>query len=70
MKNADRQKKLDEKKWLSSEKYEKDLSGNMWYCLKCEKMNCRHNCTSTQKEREEKSLCAIAYNKYYKVKKV
>ncbi len=68
MKNSERQKKLDKSKWETSKIHSQDLSGKMYYCLKCERMNCTHNCNATQKEREEKSLCAVAYNKYCRAK--
>lgn len=57
------QKKLDQNKWFTSKIHDKDLSGCMWYCLKCEKRNCTHRCNATQKEREANTLCAKAYIK-------
>jgi hypothetical protein len=61
MTNIERQKSLDKQKWLISKQYGEDLSGKMIYCLKCEK-NC-YKCIATQKEREEQTLCAKAYNR-------
>ena len=63
MTNQERQKSLDKKKWITSEQYGEDLSGKMTYCLCCSKMSCFHKCIATQKEREELSLCARAYNR-------
>lgn len=63
MTNQERQKQLDKQKWFRSKQYEEDLSGKMTYCTTCDRMNCIHRCTATQKEREENSLCAKAYNR-------
>lgn len=62
MKNQDRQRSLDKKKWFASEKHGTDMSGAMPYCKFCEKrfgMTCR----ADQSERTKDSLCAIAYNR-------
>jgi hypothetical protein len=63
MTNQERQKSLDKQKWYRSQEYGEDLSGKMTYCTRCDKMNCMHKCTATQKEREEQTLCAKAYNR-------
>ena len=68
MTNVERQKSLDKKKYYASQIYNKDLSGNMIYCSKCEYTNCLHNCRATQKERETQCLCARAYNRMIRVK--
>jgi hypothetical protein len=66
MTNQERQKSLDRQKWFTSQMYKEDQSGKMPYCIKCEKSNCTHRCTASQKEREEQCLCAKAYNKLNK----
>ena len=74
MTNRERQKWLDKKKWLKSEKAGRDLSGNMDYCLSCKKQGVQFDdenmgffiCESTQEEREKDNLCAKAYNKLYR----
>lgn len=68
MTNKERQKQLDEQKWLISEQYGEDLSGKMTYCIKCDCMNCLHRCLATQEERVKFCLCAKAYNKLNKTK--
>ena len=68
MTNIERQKSLDKKKYLASQMYKRDLSGNMIYCAKCEYVNCTHTCRATQKERENGNLCAKAYNRLMRVK--
>ena len=69
MTNIARQKSLDKKKYLTSQQYKQDLSGNMIYCTKCEYANCTHTCRATQKEREAGSLCAKAFNRLKRVSK-
>ena len=64
MKNIERQKSLDKKKYLASEKYGGDLSGVMKYCWGCESRY-DMSCTKSQEERESKCLCAKAYNAMY-----
>jgi hypothetical protein len=63
MTNKERQKSLDKEKWLRSQELGEDMSGKMVYCTRCDKMNCLHRCTASQKERVENSLCAKAYNR-------
>lgn len=63
MKNIERQKSLDKKKWLASKKQCEDLSGAMLYCDVCEKQRREYVCGATQEEREGKCLCAKAYNR-------
>lgn len=68
MNNKDRQKSLDKKKWLESEKQGVDVSGIMVICDYC--TACTVNtCTATQEERESQCLCAKAYNKRQKANK-
>ena len=67
MTNKERQKSLDKKKWLESEKHGKDLSGKMPYCKDCyNKWLFKSGCAVTQEEREQKCLCATAYNRMYR----
>jgi hypothetical protein len=71
MKNKERQKFLDEKKWNTSYKAKKDLSGAMEYCGFCPHniSSVRHcECKLTHEQRVEKSACAKAYNKMKKDK--
>lgn len=63
MTNKDRQKSLDKKKWIESEKKGEDMSGAMLYCDACNKQNRTYECTATQEERESQCLCAKAYNR-------
>lgn len=70
MTNIERQKRLDKVKYFTSQQYKQDLSGSMPYCIKCEYVNCTHNCKATQKEREAGSLCAKAYNRMQRAQNV
>lgn len=64
MTNKERQKSLDKKKWLESEKKGEDLSGKMYVCGWCKnKTRMFGECTASQEEREQKCLCATAYNR-------
>lgn len=64
MTNKERQKSLDKKKWLESEKKNRDMSGAMKYCKYCGMQYFLFNgCDATQEEREQKCLCATAYNR-------
>lgn len=60
--NKERQKSLDKSKWICSEEFGQDLSGNMYYCECCGYAT-PIGCTATQEQREEKSLCAKAFNR-------
>ncbi len=71
MKNIERQKQLDKKKWLASEKNGFDTSGMERQCFYCPKQKtCPPptlvHCVASQEEREEKCLCAKAYNLMYR----
>lgn len=66
MTNLQRQKKLDKKKWLLSEKLGVDKSGDMDYCGYCLYQDIEFNCFATQLDREMNCLCAKAYNKMAK----
>lgn len=55
--NEQIQKQLDERKWLDSQEYGKDMCGEYDYCLACDK--------------SKKYPCASAQNKYKrKIKKI
>lgn len=66
--NKDRQKRLDEEKWLESEQKNEDMSGAMYYCDYCDKQSRAYTCKATQQERENKNLCATAYNRFKRYK--
>ena len=78
MTNVLRQKWLDKKKWLKSEKEGKDLSGKMNYCEFCsvrkKNVSCSAEptvlsiCSKDQGRREKYCLCATAYNALYHCK--
>jgi hypothetical protein len=67
MTNKERQKALDKKKWLESEKRKKDVSGLMTYCGYCEEQGFNRDnlipCNINQVERESNCTCAKAYNR-------
>ena len=66
MTNKQRQRKLDEIKYLQSEIASEDLSGKMGWCNSCanqSKDNGYCSCLATQQERESDCLCAKAYNR-------
>ena len=65
MTNVERQKALDKKKWLESEKEKIDKSGEMNYCDYCLWQDRWEYCCATQAEREAHCLCAKAYNAMY-----
>ena len=67
MKNAERQKTLDEQKWLASEAKGCDQSGKMAWCDLC-RFRLDDGCFATQEERTRVSLCATAYNRMIRAK--
>ena len=67
MTNLQRQKQLDKAKWLESESFKTDLSGNMGHCDYCEFQNNFH-CPISQLDREMNCICAKSYNKMTKEK--
>lgn len=72
--NKERQRQLDEEKWLESEKQGFDMGGCMLYCQYCDKADHRHKtelgkCYATQDQRVADCLCAKAYNKMQKADK-
>ena len=69
MTNKERQKSLDKKKWLLSERVNIDASGTMDYCSYCNKIDRSYfGCEATQEERESQCLCAKAYNRMERAK--
>lgn len=67
MKNIERQRSLDKKKWNESFKQKYDLSGYMPYCHYCEKQSPYGGvCRANQIQRESECLCARAYNRQVK----
>lgn len=67
MKNSERQKTLDEQKWLASEAKGCDQSGQMDWCGYCI-LKCFDGCIAIQAERECDNLCAKAYNRMVRSK--
>ena len=70
MTNKQRQRSLDKKKWIESERVGGDLSGVMSHCAYCEKSflafqsdGATSYCGATQQERENECLCAKAFNR-------
>ena len=73
MTNKARQKSLDRQKWFESEKNGYDMGGCMLYCQFCYKADhsdptLNGSCYASQTEREDLSLCAIAYNRMVRKK--
>lgn len=66
MKNTERQKLLDKEKWLYSEEIKCDCTGYMAYCEYCDYQADLGGCLACQTEREEKSLCARAFNRQHR----
>ena len=62
MNNKERQQKLDKKKWDKGVSLQRDPSGSMDYCYKCN-YQIGDNCGVSQEQREKGNLCAAAYNK-------
>lgn len=74
MTNYQRQKKLDEQKYLVSEAKQSDQSGIMPYCDYCNYSYYKQTgivvgCGKPQNEREENCLCATAYNRMVRARK-
>lgn len=61
MKNTERQKSLDKKKWDKSVEMRVDMSGKMFYCTRCKKRK-EDICTISHEQRVAESACAKAYN--------
>lgn len=62
MKNVDRQRRLDEEKWVESEKACADMSGQMPYCDFCREQSASFDCEMNPNERVSTCRCATAYN--------
>ena len=65
MTNLERQKALDKKKWIKSEKVKHDCSGLMPYCAYCDYLERfeKIKCNLEQVDREMNCICAKAYNR-------
>jgi hypothetical protein len=68
MRNDERQRSLDKKKWTESQEQGFDMSGCMLYCAYCEHADHTHptengKCHASQEKREKLCLCAKAYNR-------
>ena len=57
---ARKQKELDKRKYILSEKAETDLSGKMSYCYFCPHRS-EMSCSASQEHREKERLCAVAW---------
>jgi hypothetical protein len=68
MTNIENQKKRNNEKWLKSELYKQDLSGQMPWCTKCKHQTCTHSCNADQAKRDAETLCAKAYNRLKRIK--
>ena len=78
MTNIEKQKWLDRKKWVRSEKAGNDWSGLMEYCYYCPNQQYGNvkidtlnltvptGCLLPQKDRENNCACAKAYRRQYK----
>lgn len=66
MKNTERQKSLDAKKYIESEKQKKDMSGKMPWCAFCPQKAELDTCVAPHESRVLSSLCARAYNRMVK----
>lgn len=69
MTNKERQKKLDEKKWIASENAGYDKSGDMDYCEYCDHQTPSGDCEVNQVHREVYYSCATAYNRLKRSKR-
>lgn len=61
--NKETQKRLDKNKYISSEFWGEDMSGQMDYCAFCEYRTDYNTCSIIHEERVEISACATAYNR-------
>ena len=62
MTNIERQKSLDKKKWIASERAGTDQSGKMLWCDSCKYGTRDFKCEIGQAQREKECACARAYN--------
>lgn len=67
MTNLQRQKQLDEQKYLVSEAKQSDQSGFMPYCDYCDHK--QNGCGKSQLEKEMNCICATAYNRMVRARK-
>ena len=67
--NKETQKRLDKRKWLYSEFWGEDMSGQMDYCALCEYRTDHNTCSIIHEEQVEISACATAYNRYTRTQK-
>ena len=71
MTNLQRQKKLNEEKWLVSEAKKEDQSGKMDWCQYCDnKYLFEDKCGLSQVDIEMNCVCARAYNRMVRCKSV
>lgn len=66
MTNIERQRSLDKKKYLESERQGMDLSGKMFYCNRCD-YQYGNLCTVTQNFKDKVCPCATAFNRGQRV---
>lgn len=75
MKNIERQRSLDKKKWYASEKNGLDMGGKMNYCKYCSYTAIdteyigKDRCIISQEEKENRCICATAYNRMIRYNK-
>ena len=63
MKNPERQRSLDKKKYLESKRLGSDQSGKMDYCQVCDYKCVFGGCVKSQEEKDKHHYCATAYNR-------
>ena len=63
MKNPERQRSLDKKKYLESIRLDSDQSGKMIYCQVCNYKDVFGGCVKSQLEKDQHYYCATAYNR-------
>lgn len=68
MTNKERQLKLNKEKWIASESAERDLSGEMAYCVVCKFAAACSVGAVIQSERDKNLWCAKAYNRFVRNK--
>lgn len=71
IKNEERQKLLDEEKWLSSEQVGYDRAGSMDWCdyCKAQKQSITKGIVFCANKEKDTTTCATAYNKMKKAEK-
>lgn len=70
MTKIEKQKRLDAKKWQTSQEKGTDMNGKMSYCHYCSFRNETYDiCVQMQDDRENLCSCAIAYEKMVKENK-